>query len=122
MRGVIMALRKKKNSDTQDIDETKKSLPSKSKNIVTILKLSGILILVILAVIMIVQNLSPIPVSFVFFTLPNVPVIAIILVSLVMGYLLGLLTYSILFGKKKKKLKKKRFGKKSDDTQLSDNE
>lgn len=117
-----MALRKKKNSDTQDIDETKKSLPSKSKNIVTILKLSGILILVILAVIMIVQNLSPIPVSFVFFTLPNVPVIAIILVSLVMGYLLGLLTYSILFGKKKKKLKKKRFGKKSDNTQLSDNE
>lgn len=60
-----------------------------------------IILLLGLMMILIIQNLSLTPVKFLFFGM-NAPVIVIILISLFVGFALGLLTFSILNGKDKK--------------------
>lgn len=64
------------------------------------LKLVFLLILLVLAVILIVQNLNSAPIQ-VFFWGFTAPVIAVIMVSLLIGFLLGMLVLSFA-GKKDK--------------------
>ncbi len=68
-----------------------------------------ILILILLALILtaIVQNLSMATVRFLVFGM-SAPVIAVILVSLFVGFLLGILTYSALFNREKRAEKNKK--------------
>ncbi|OHD55799.1 MAG: hypothetical protein A2Y33_14275 [Spirochaetes bacterium GWF1_51_8] len=66
------------------------------------IKIGAIALLVIIVTVLIIQNLTPAPLSFLFWSAPSVPVIVIILVTLVIGYLLGLLTYRLIFNRKPK--------------------
>ncbi len=77
-----------------------------------LLRLFSLIILLILLVIIVVQNLSPVDVSFIV-PLGKMPVITVILISLLIGYILGLITYSLLFrgGKTQAPDKKKASGK-----------
>lgn len=66
------------------------------------LKLILVIVLLILTVILILQNLNIASIQ-VFFWGFSAPVIAVILVSLLIGFLLGLLVLSFVTGKKKGK-------------------
>ena len=72
-----------------------------------VIKLFLIVILLSLILIAIVQNLSIATVRFLVFGM-SAPVIAVILVSLFIGFLLGILTYSALFRKEKSMEKDKK--------------
>lgn len=61
------------------------------------LKLTALIVLIILLLVIILQNLSPATIQLLFWKFENLPVIAIILVTLVLGYTLGLLTFSLIF-------------------------
>lgn len=63
------------------------------------IKIGAIGLLVIIVAVLIIQNLAPAPLSFLFWSAPSVPVIVIILITLVIGYLLGLLTYRLIFNR-----------------------
>jgi len=63
-------------------------------------KILFILILLLLIFIVIFQNLNPASIHFLFWKFDNLPVIAIIIVSLLLGYGIGLLSYSLMFVKK----------------------
>ncbi|MGA2141924.1 MAG: LapA family protein [Brevinematales bacterium] len=71
------------------------------------LRLFSLIVLLILLVIIVIQNTTPVDVHFFFLHLQSLPVITVMLVSLLIGYILGLITYSLLFRGKKADDKKK---------------
>ncbi len=71
------------------------------KNSSFILKIVLLCIFIAIAVIAIAQNASPVAVRFLFLEI-SAPVIAVIIVSLFIGFLIGILTFSIIYGKNKK--------------------
>jgi uncharacterized integral membrane protein len=72
----------------------------KKSNIV--FKLVSIIILLILLIVIIIQNTTSVKVSILFFGF-DAPVIVLIFVSLFIGFLIGLLTYSLVSKQFKKK-------------------
>ncbi len=60
-------------------------------------KLILFIAILILLLIIILQNLNPATIHLLFWKIENLPVIAILLVTLVLGYILGLLTFSLIF-------------------------
>jgi|GEM_PF-2385443 len=75
-------------------------------------RLFSLIVLLILLVIIVVQNLSPVDVSFIV-PLGKQPVITVILISLLIGYILGLITYSLLFRGAKTKAEKSQTAEKT---------
>jgi lipopolysaccharide assembly protein A len=72
----------------------------KKSNIV--FKLVSIIVLLILLMIIIVQNTASVKVTILFFGF-DAPVIVLIFVSLLIGFLIGLLTFSLVSRQNKKK-------------------
>ncbi len=70
-------------------------------------KLLILILLLVLLVILVIQNLTPVPVKFLLINIEGVPVISLILLSLLIGYIFGLLTYNLLFRGKKSKAEEK---------------
>ncbi len=79
-------------------------------------KILFILILLLLIFIIIFQNINPASIHFLFWKFDNLPVIAIIIVSLLVGYGIGLLSYNLMFGKKSG-IQDKKDQEDSDDTE-----
>ncbi len=65
-------------------------------------KLILIIFLTVLLLILVLQNLNPATIHLLFWKIENLPVIAIVLITLVLGYSLGLLTYTLIFRGKDK--------------------
>jgi uncharacterized integral membrane protein len=100
-----MAFGKKKDNEITETEDFDNGTPRKS-NVPIIIKLFLVLVILVILILLIVQNLETVKVSLVFYTFPKVPVIAIILVCVMLGFLLGLITMSMLFARKKAKKNK----------------
>lgn len=96
---------KKKNlPQTENASEEEAKVPQKGLKII---KLLIILVMVTLVIVIIVQNLHMAKIIILGKEI-QLPVIAVILIFLLVGYVLGGLTYSLIFRKRKPKKKRKR--------------
>lgn len=100
-------MRNKKETTEKKVDSSIAKEPKQKGNAGKVIKIIAIILIVVIILILILQNLTAAPIAILFWK-GQLPVIAIMLIFGLLGFLLGILVFSLIFRGSRPKQKSKK--------------